>query len=39
LKVWEWNGFGFTIVSGVEGTFSQLAMVWAGSDRILIQVP
>jgi len=39
LKVWEWNGFGFTIVSKVEGTFSQLAIVQAGNGRILIQVP
>jgi hypothetical protein len=39
LKVWEWNGFGFTIVSEVEGTFSQLAIVRTESGRILIQVP
>jgi hypothetical protein len=39
LKVWDWNGFGFTVVSAVDGTFSQLAMVRTGSGRVLILVP
>jgi hypothetical protein len=39
LKVWEWNGFGFTIVSEVEGKFDQLAIIRVGSGRILILVP
>jgi hypothetical protein len=37
LKVWEWNGFGFTIVSKVEGAFKQLAIVRTESGRILIR--
>jgi hypothetical protein len=39
LKVWEWNGFGFTIVSSVEGSFSALAIVQEGNGRILILTP
>lgn len=39
IKVWEWNGFGFTVVSSMEGTYSKLAVAQAGSDHILILVP
>ena len=39
LKVWEWNGFGFSVVSTVEGTFDKLALVQADAGRILIFVP
>jgi hypothetical protein len=39
LKVWEWNGFGFSIVSGMEGKFDKLALVRTGSGQILIFVP
>ena len=39
IKVWEWNSFGFTVVSKVEGTFEKLALVPAGNGRILILVP
>ena len=39
LKVWEWNGFGFTVVSGIDGTFDKLVLVRADSGRILILVP
>ena len=27
LKVWEWNGFGFTVVSSLQGTFDRMALV------------
>jgi hypothetical protein len=36
LKVWEWNGFGFTIVSGMEGKFNKMALVQARDGRNLI---
>ena len=39
IKVWEWNGFGFTVVSSMEGTYSKLALAQASSGRILILVP
>ena len=39
LKVWEWNGFGFSVVSGIEGIFDKLALVRANTGRILILVP
>jgi len=39
LKVWEWNGFGFTVVSEVKGTFSKMTLIQAGDGRILILVP
>jgi hypothetical protein len=39
LKVWEWNGFGFSVVSGIDGTFSKLALVQANAGHILILVP
>ncbi len=39
LKVWEWNGFGFTVVSSIDGKFSKMALSQAGSGRILILVP
>jgi len=39
LKVWEWNGFGFTIVSVVEGSFSGLALVREERGRVLILTP
>ena len=39
LKVWEWNGFGFSVVSGIEGTFTQLALVRTKPGPILILVP
>ena len=39
LKVWEWNGFGFTIVSQKDGLFSHLAIVRAGDGRTFILVP
>jgi hypothetical protein len=39
LKVWEWNGFGFTIVSKEDGQFSQLAIAQADSGQMLILAP
>jgi hypothetical protein len=39
LKVWEWNGFGFSLVSTLEGPFGQMAIVQAHDGRMLILVP
>lgn len=39
LKVWEWNGFGFTVVSSMDGTFSNITVVQANKGPILILVP
>jgi hypothetical protein len=39
IKVWEWNGFGFTVVSSLAGTFDKMALVQAGDGRDLILVP
>jgi hypothetical protein len=39
LKVWEWNGFGFSVVSVMEGIFYKLALVQSTAGRILILVP
>jgi hypothetical protein len=39
LKVWEWNGFGFTVVSFMDGTFSNIVFVQARNGQILILVP
>jgi hypothetical protein len=39
LKVWEWNGFGFTVVSSNNGRFSKITLVKANNGRILILVP
>jgi hypothetical protein len=39
LKVWEWNGFGFTVVSTIEGSFDKMTLVQANAGRILILVP
>ena len=39
LKAWEWNGFGFTVVSSVEGRFNNITLVQVETGRILILVP
>jgi hypothetical protein len=39
LKVWEWNGFGFTVVSSMKGSFSALASARTHNGHILILVP
>jgi|SRR5688572_3794266 len=36
LKVWEWNGFGFTVVSTLPGSFSLMAIAQMQDGRILI---
>ena len=36
LKVWEWNGFGFTVVSELEGAFSLMAIAHVEDGRVLI---
>ena len=38
LKVWEWNGFGFSVVSSMQGTFYKMALVQAKDGRNLILV-
>jgi hypothetical protein len=39
LKVWEWNGFGFTVVSSLPGTFDRMALVRAADGRTFILTP
>jgi hypothetical protein len=39
LKVWKWNGFGFTVVSSMDGVFSNMVLVQANNSHILILVP
>jgi hypothetical protein len=39
LKIWEWNGFGFTVVSQMQGVFNQLAIARAINGQALILVP
>ena len=39
LKAWKWNGFGFTVVSSLTGTFYKMALVQARNGRNLILVP
>jgi hypothetical protein len=39
LKVWEWNGFGFSVVSSIDGIFDQMTLVQLNNDHILILVP
>ncbi len=39
LKVWEWNGFGFSIVSKINGIFNKMTLVRSGRGPILILVP
>ena len=36
LKVWDWNGFGFTVISTVQGTFYKIALVQAGDGHNII---
>lgn len=36
LKVWEWNGFGFSVVSEVPGPFSLIATAQAQDGQVLI---
>jgi hypothetical protein len=39
LKAWEWNGFGFTVVSTLKGSFSSLALARPEGGQILILTP
>ena len=39
LKVWEWNGFGFSVVSSMDGIFYHIIPVRAVDDRVLILLP
>lgn len=39
IKVWEWNGFGFSIVNKMEGIYSKMAIVQTNNGRNLILVP
>jgi hypothetical protein len=36
LKVWEWNGFGFSIVTEVPGSFSLMAIAQIQGGQVLI---
>ena len=38
IKVWDWNGFGFTVVSTIQGTFDKMVLVQARDGRNLILV-
>ena len=38
LKVWEWNGFGFRVVSKIEGRFDRLMIARAADGQALILV-
>lgn len=39
LKVWKWNGFGFSNVSRMDGRFDTMALALAGNGQALILVP
>jgi hypothetical protein len=39
LKIWEWNGFGFAVVSQMQGAFNQLTIVRANNGQLLILAP
>ncbi len=39
LKVWEWNGFGFSAVSSMDGVFEKMAVVRDDDGRTLILIP
>ncbi len=39
LKVWSWNGFGFTVVSSIDHSFSHMAVLRQADGRILILTP
>ncbi len=39
LKVWEWNGFGFTIVNELEDSFSLLVPAQMEDRQVLILAP
>jgi len=39
LKVWEWNGFGFSAVYSLEGRFRQMQIVRGADGRVMILSP
>ncbi len=39
LKIWEWNGFGFTAISSMDGAFSKMTLIQADNGHTLILVP
>jgi hypothetical protein len=39
LKVWKWNGFGFTAVSSTQGVFGQVSFVQTPDRKLFIFVP
>jgi len=39
LKVWTWNGFGFTVVSSVKGSFTHLVVLRDANGTDLIVTP
>jgi len=39
LKVWEWNGFGFSAICSLEGRFRQMQIVRGADGRVLILSP
>ena len=39
LKVWEWNGFGFSSVTKIDGNFNQLVIARVENEPALIIVP
>jgi hypothetical protein len=39
LKIWEWNGFGFTIVTQLEDAFSFMGTAQTADGEILILAP
>jgi hypothetical protein len=39
LRVWEWNGFGFSLVSEQEGKFNNLEVVLSPDETPIILTP
>lgn len=39
LKIWEWNGFGFSVVDSVQGTFTKMVLAKDENSRIWILGP
>jgi hypothetical protein len=39
LKVWEWNGFGFSVVDSIQGTFTKVVLARDESDHIVLLGP
>ncbi len=39
LKVWKWNGFGFSVVSSMTGIFDKMTLVRTIDGKVLILVP